>query len=121
MKKVLLIDDETDFLDMAEAALDGEFTVLKSSDAVNAVGLYRTLRPDAVFLDVMMPGADGRKVLERLASEEDTCGIPVVVVTAMHPGRRTTEAIRANPNVHSVLDKLSAIAEYRRAAAAAAG
>jgi len=40
------------------------------------------VKPDAILLDVMMPGMDGPAVLERLKADPGTAGIPVVFLTA---------------------------------------
>ena len=46
-----------------------------------ALDLARTVRPDAITLDVIMPKTDGWDVLSALKADADLCDIPVVMVT----------------------------------------
>jgi CheY-like chemotaxis protein len=58
---VLVVDDDATFRRMLVAALDDEgFDVLGAAkDGLEGVALARSLRPDAIMLDVRMPGLDG--------------------------------------------------------------
>lgn len=82
--KVLLIDDEADIREVAALALEsgGDYEVLTASNGLEGIEFARTHRPDAILLDVMMPGLDGPSTFERLQSLEETRTIPVVFLTA---------------------------------------
>jgi len=56
--------------------------VLESSDGPGGLELARSDQPDAILLDVMMPGMDGWAVAEELLEDEATQGIPIVFLTA---------------------------------------
>lgn len=56
--------------------------MLEASDGAEALEEIRRERPSLVLLDVMMPGIDGWKVAEQLASDPETRDIPVVFVSA---------------------------------------
>ena len=57
------------------------FRVVTASDGREALELARTLRPDAITLDVVMPGMDGWAVLKELKADSRTRDIPIVMVT----------------------------------------
>jgi len=88
----LIIDDEVDFPKLVKRNLEliGDFTVTIANDGKQGLDLTRSLKPDLVLLDIMMPRIDGFKILERLKGDADTAPIPVIVVTA-----RGDEASRA--------------------------
>jgi DNA-binding response OmpR family regulator len=50
-------------------------------DGANALEKVREIKPDAVLLDIVLPGQDGLTIYDRLKSESDTAGIPVIFLT----------------------------------------
>ena len=56
--------------------------MLEASEGRAGLDLARQEKPDAVLLDVMMPGLDGWSVAEELLADEGTNGIPIVFLTA---------------------------------------
>jgi DNA-binding response OmpR family regulator len=56
--------------------------VLEAADGPSGLVAARRERPDAVLLDVMMPGLDGWRVAEELLDDADTNSIPIVFLTA---------------------------------------
>lgn len=82
--KVLLIDDEPDIRRVARLGLSrvGGMEVIEASTGAEGLVKAREERPDAVLLDVMMPGLDGPSTLARLREDPATAGVPVVFLTA---------------------------------------
>jgi CheY-like chemotaxis protein len=82
--KVLLIDDEPDIRRVARLGLTrvGGMEVVEASSGAEGLVKAREERPDAVLLDVMMPGLDGPSTLARLREDPATAGVPVVFLTA---------------------------------------
>jgi len=83
-RKVLIIDDEDDIREVAALSLEsvaGWEVVVASS---GAQGLVRAaeVKPDAILLDVMMPGMDGPTTFRELRKNPDTSTIPVLLLTA---------------------------------------
>ena len=78
---VLVAEDEPGIVGVLEAYLrrDG-FRTCSAMDGVEAMRLFRELRPDAVLLDVNLPGMDGLDVLRAIRDEGQT---PVIIVTAL--------------------------------------
>ncbi len=79
---VLVIDDDPTVHDLMRRSLGrAGYRVLSAGGGDEGLRLARDVRPDAVTLDVLMPGMDGWQVLAALKSDPATAGIPVVMVT----------------------------------------
>ena len=66
MKKILVVDDESDLRDMLRFALETEgFEVLEAADIQKAYWLINDQDPDLVLLDWMLPGGSGIELLSR--------------------------------------------------------
>lgn len=77
---LLVVDDEAGILRLMKVELTGQgFRVVTASDGETAVRLAEEHRPDAVVLDIMMPGISGLEVMRRLRERSNT---PVILVTA---------------------------------------
>lgn len=83
-RRLLMIEDEDDIREVASTALEviGGFTVATASSGPEGIDAAAATHPDAILLDVMMPGIDGPETLRRLREREETRGIPVVFLTA---------------------------------------
>jgi len=80
---VLVIDDEAPIRLLCRVNLEAEgMAVLEAPDGTKGVELARAETPDAILLDVMMPGLDGWAVAEELLGDERTRDIPIVFLTA---------------------------------------
>jgi len=83
---VLLVDDDADFRQRLAAALREFAPVVEhAEDGRAALRAVAGKHPDLVFLDLQMPGMNGREVLGVLREKPDLAGIPVVVVTSAVP------------------------------------
>ena len=82
--KVLIVDDEADIRKVASLALSrlGGMEVVEASSGPDGIAAASSRQPDAILLDVMMPGMDGPAVLARLKADPKTASIPVVFLTA---------------------------------------
>ena len=81
--RVLVVDDEPFNRDLLEQELaSGEVQVSTAADGVQALEMVAASTPDMIFLDLMMPGMDGFKVLETLQAHPEWKAIPVVIVSA---------------------------------------
>ena len=56
--------------------------IIEAEDGPSGLEAARSERPDAILLDVMMPGMDGWQVLEELLDDERTNDIPIIFLTA---------------------------------------
>jgi signal transduction histidine kinase/CheY-like chemotaxis protein len=79
---VLLVDDDPTARDLLTASLKGAgYRLVHATNGAEALNLARTIQPDAITLDVIMPTTDGWEVLSALKADPDLCDIPVVMVT----------------------------------------
>ena len=83
-KRILLVDDNEDFLSAAREFLSGEgYRVSTARDGQTALKLVGRHPPDIILLDVMMPRMDGWETLKILQDNEQTADIPVPMLTAV--------------------------------------
>ena len=79
-KRVLVVEDERTIAEAVAARLRAEgFEVAIAGDGPGAVETARRIRPDAIVLDVMLPGFDGLEVCRRIQAERP---VPVLMLTA---------------------------------------
>jgi DNA-binding response OmpR family regulator len=80
---VLVIDDEAPIRLLCRVHLEAEGTaVLEAENGEAGLELARRELPDAILLDVMMPGLDGWTVAQRLLEDPATRRIPIIFLTA---------------------------------------
>jgi CheY-like chemotaxis protein len=83
-RRVLVVDDDDHIREVATLALEvvGGWRVTSTSSGEDAARIASDEHPDAVLLDVMMPGVDGPSTLARLREDPATADIPVILLTA---------------------------------------
>ncbi len=94
-KKLLLVEDNREHLMALTVRLKSHgYDVVSAADGVTAISTVKKEDPDAILLDLGLPGGDGLVVLERLRSMGHTVGTPVIVVTARPPEGNKREALK---------------------------
>jgi PAS domain S-box-containing protein len=82
---VLVVDDTPENLRLLKAVLgSASYRVELAASGPQALEVARTVAPDLILLDVLMPGMDGYAVCVELKANEATRDIPVIFVTGMH-------------------------------------
>lgn len=82
-KRVLIVDDEPDLIRTVSLRLQrAGYEVLSAADGVMATQVAVSQQPDAIVLDIGLPGGDGHKVAQRLRNNGRTGVIPIIYVTA---------------------------------------
>lgn len=82
-KKILVVEDDTDLVELLSYNLKSSgFSVGVANDGVEAIKKARSLLPDLILLDLMLPELDGLAVCEMLRRDPVTAGIPVIMLTA---------------------------------------
>jgi DNA-binding response OmpR family regulator len=83
-KRILIIDDDDGIRDIVAISLEAlaGWQVFKADSGAAGIALARSLQPDAILLDVMMPDQDGMATLKQLQSQAETCAIATIFLTA---------------------------------------
>lgn len=82
-KKILVVDDESEIRDGVTRWLKAAgFDTLAAEDGNQGLRTASQSTPDAILLDVLMPHKDGMETLAELKANEETVGIPVVMLSA---------------------------------------
>lgn len=82
-KKILVVDDEQDILDLISYNLSKEgYSVRTAADGAKGLEAARASRPDLVVLDVMMPGMDGFEVCKALRQDPQFAATAIMFLTA---------------------------------------
>ena len=82
MARILIVDDSpTEMYKLAAMLEKHDHEVLKAENGADGVALARQEKPDAVLMDVVMPGLNGFQATRQLTKDPETSHIPVVIVT----------------------------------------
>ena len=84
VRRILVVDDDELILEVAQMSLEmvGGWTVTTAADGQEGLERARADLPDAIVMDVMMPGMDGPTAALALRADPATAGIPIVLLTA---------------------------------------
>jgi len=83
MKKVLIVEDQSDVRELIRITLELEdFEIHEAADGLDGLAQAQRLRPDLMLLDVMMPGLDGLQLCQRVKSDPALRRTRVVMLTA---------------------------------------
>jgi len=83
MKKILVVDDESEIRKLLNFALRKSFLIEEAQDADSALEMIQFNRPTAILLDVMMQGKlNGFELCARIKNDPELAGIYVVMITA---------------------------------------
>lgn len=85
-KTVVCIEDDPDIVDMIRVILEREgFELIGALGGGEGLDTVREVKPDLVLLDLMMPDVDGWEVARRMKADDETKGIPIIVLTVIPP------------------------------------
>jgi len=117
--RILVVDDEPMVRDtLGQVLVDEGYVVDTAVDGEDALDRVHDARPDAILLDLMMPGMNGRQFLQHLRNEADYAEVPVLIMTAVHGLEVNLASIGASEvvekpfNIDDLLNKV-ALAVYR--------
>lgn len=90
-KKILVVDDEPDFVSMIKMRLESSgYEVITSSNGKEGLEKVDSEKPDVVFLDILMPELNGLEALKRIKQKNKD--LPVYIITAFSNEERFKEA-----------------------------
>ncbi len=94
-RKILVVDDEIDFLEMIKLRLEANgYNVITAMNGNEALEKFAKEKPSAILLDILMPGMDGIDVLKKIRKENTN--IPVFIITAFSNEERFKIANKFN-------------------------
>jgi CheY-like chemotaxis protein len=82
MKRVLVVEDNQDNMDLVEAFLEDDYELLQAFDGKEGYEKAVSEKPDLILLDISLPEMDGTEVIQKIRSNSDIKDIPVVALTA---------------------------------------
>jgi len=104
-KTILLVEDsEPAIIQIKDILEEAGYQILTARNGEEALRIIDKTIPDAMILDLMMPGIDGFEVLQILREAEPTAHIPVLILTAKHITKEELKFLRRN-NVHQLIQK----------------
>ncbi len=84
MPRIVMIDDDPDIVALVKATLKSRgYEVQSAADGEDGLRLIRSVRPDLIILDLMMPRVSGLELVRRMREEPELKDIPVVVLSAI--------------------------------------
>lgn len=89
MKKILLVDDDRDFVESTRTLLEEKYEVVMAYDGDEGIVKAREEKPDLIILDVIMPVEDGFTAADEIAGDEELNKIPLMLLTSF--GSRMTK------------------------------
>lgn len=95
-KKILIIDDDANFVMMVSSRLKAnQYEVANATNVVDAIQTAVNWKPDLILLDMMMPAMEGYEVCEKLKSQEETRRIPILILTACNKKEYQIKCLKA--------------------------
>lgn len=88
MRRILIIDDEEDIREVAALALEATagWQIVTAGSGAEGIAMATREQPDAVLMDVMMPGMDGPTTFRTMQQNPLIAHIPVILLTAKVQG-----------------------------------
>jgi diguanylate cyclase (GGDEF)-like protein len=80
-KRILVVDDDPDILDVIKLSLGEEFTVIQAQNGEDALKKIYAHPPDLLILDYMMPELTGDEVCQKLRNDVLLCHLPIIMLT----------------------------------------
>jgi DNA-binding response OmpR family regulator len=92
--KILIVDDTATNVQILHEALKNEFKTFFALNGHDALQQARSIAPDLILLDVMMPGMDGFEVCRQLKDDVLLREIPVIFITALGQSEEESKGLR---------------------------
>ncbi len=88
MRRILIIDDEEDIREVAALSLEATagWQILTADSGAAGIAIAAAQQPDAILMDVMMPGVDGPTTFVHMQQNPAVANIPVLLLTAKVQG-----------------------------------
>jgi CheY-like chemotaxis protein len=94
----MVVDDEESLLELVRGVLEAKgFDVITVASGEECLAKLKTVKPDLILLDMMMPGMSGREVCERIRANPTTKGLKIAFLTVAkfsETGKETLKSMR---------------------------
>lgn len=80
---ILIVDDEVSNIEIMNAVLEDNYEICFATSGEQALEIARSVLPDLILLDVLMPGIDGYEVCTRLKKDRLLADVPVIFTTGL--------------------------------------
>ena len=91
MKKILLVEDEPDLLEIFGYVLS-DYEVIKASNGRDAIELFKEHKPDIVLMDIELPGIDGIEATRKILEYKPETKVIAITAFASRRGKDVLEA-----------------------------
>ena len=83
-KKILIVEDNTELLELLRSNLKlAGFSTITATNGIDALNKVRTVVPDLIVLDLVLPELDGFAVCESLRKDPTTSALPIIMLTGL--------------------------------------
>lgn len=121
--KLLVVEDDKDIRKYLKEILGHDYRIIEAEDGLKGLELVISEMPDCVITDVMMPEMDGIELCKKIKTNEQTCQIPVIMLTAKTAIEQRIEGIEVGAdsyipkpfNVDHLKTRVRKLIELRRA------
>ena len=103
-KKILVIDDDKNVHELVKRNFGNEFSMMFAESGDQGIKLLREHRPDAILLDIQMPGRDGWSVLSEIKNDPELRDLPVIIISMLEDDRQA-EALGAAAHMTKPIDR----------------
>jgi len=112
-KKILILDDDPDILEVLQLLLESTgYVALTLSNGEEAYKFVKEFQPEVIILDMLLSGKDGRIICKNLKNDDNTQHIPIIMISAHPDAPTTTIASGANDflakpfDIDDILEKI---------------
>lgn len=115
MKRVLVVDDDQNMLQLLYAFLRDSYQVIMADNGKAALESLRSHKVDLVLLDYLMPGMNGKETLEEIRKDEELKDLPVFFLTGVSDSTKISECLKLDPigYILKPIGKFSLLAKIR--------
>lgn len=115
MKRVLVVDDDQNMLQLLYAFLRDSYQVIMADNGKAALESLRSYKVDLVLLDYLMPGMNGKETLEEIRGDEELKDLPVFFLTGVSDSTKISECLKLDPigYILKPIGKFSLLAKIR--------
>lgn len=97
---ILIVEDNSDLLNYLSKFLEANFKVAKAKNGIEGLEQVRSLFPDLIISDIMMPEMDGIEFCEQIKNDIQTSHIPVILLTALETVKDRISGLKSGADAY---------------------